>query len=215
MSHAIAVAGATGLVGRECLRLASRDARVTRVLALVRRYVHPSAQPEKVDYLRVDFERLAELELPHPVGAVICALGTTRRAAGSPEGFRRVDHDYVLALARRGLDWGATHFLVVTAVGANPRSRIFYNRVKGELEAAVLALPYRAVTVARPSFLLGDRGEHRPGERLGRRLAGLLPPRYRAVAAARVAAALLDAAGADGSGHRILDNIALGSPPPL
>lgn len=208
MPRVIAVAGATGLVGRECLRLASRDASIDRIVALVRRFVHPSAQPPKVEYVIIDFERLAEAMLPAAVDAVICALGSTMRQAGSREAFRRVDHDYVAALARRGLDWGASHFLLVSAVGANPRSRFFYNRVKGDAEAAVLGLPYRAVTIARPSFLVGDRAEPRFGERLGQRVAGVLPERFRPVAAAQVAAALLDAVSRD-RGNVILDNAAL------
>jgi uncharacterized protein YbjT (DUF2867 family) len=206
MSRVIVVAGATGLVGRECLRLASRHPGITRILALVRRFVHPSAQPERVEYVRVDFDRLDEATLAVPVDAVICALGTTMRQAGSREAFRRVDLDYVAALAARGLAWGARHFLLVSAVGANPRSRIFYNRTKGEAEAAVLALPWPSVTIVRPSLLLGPRSERRPLEELARPLGWLLPPRYRPVPAARVAAALLADILAPPAGRHVIEN---------
>lgn len=209
MPGVIAVAGATGLVGRECLRLASRDANITRVVALVRRFVHPSAQPQKVEYQIVDFDRLAETVLPTRVDAVLCALGTTMRQAGSRQAFRQVDHDYVVALARRGLEWGASHFLMVSSAGARADSRFFYQRVKGEVEAAIGALSYRAITIARPSFLLGHRAEARFGEGLGQRLAAFLPERYRPVEASRVAAALVAAATSEASGQRVLDNLAL------
>ncbi len=213
MSRVIVVAGATGLVGRECLRLAARDPGIAQVIALVRRFVHPSAQPNKVEYRIVPFDRLEDVSLPAPIHSVVCALGTTMRQAGSPHAFRLVDHDYVLALARRGLAWGATHFLLVSSLGADPGSRAFYTRVKGEVERAVAELPYRSLTIVRPSFLVGERAQRRTGELLAQRLGGLLPPRYRPVPAERVAAALLAAIAADQPGARILENRALRDTP--
>jgi uncharacterized protein YbjT (DUF2867 family) len=89
------------------------------------------------------------------VDHVFCALGTTMRQAGSEAAFRLVDFDYPVALARATLSRGARHFLLVTAVGASTSSRFFYNRVKGEVEAAIIALGFRSLTIARPSLLLG------------------------------------------------------------
>ena len=135
---------------------------------------------------------------------IFCALGTTMRQAGSEAAFREVDFDYPLALARAALARGAGHFLLVRAVGASPPSRIFYNRVKGEVEAAIAALGFRSLTIARPSLLLGDRGEFRPKEQLGRLLGLFAPPRWKPVAAERVARALVNAAWLDLPGVRIL-----------
>jgi uncharacterized protein YbjT (DUF2867 family) len=140
------------------------------------------------------------------VNAIICALGTTIRQAGSRERFRRVDLEYPLAVARLGLQRGARHFLLVSSLGASARSRVFYTRVKGELEDALLAMPYPAITIARPSLLLGQRAEFRLGEEVARRLAPLVPGPYKPVPAAAVAAALVRAAREDRPGHRIIES---------
>jgi uncharacterized protein YbjT (DUF2867 family) len=120
-----------------------------------------------------------------------------------------VDHDYVLSLARVARAEGARHFLLVSAAGADPRSRIFYSRVKGEVEAGVTALDYPGVTIARPSFLAGARAESRPAERVGIAVARILPARWAPVPAASVASALLAAALDGHQGVRILENAEL------
>jgi uncharacterized protein YbjT (DUF2867 family) len=131
------------------------------------------------------------------------------RKAGSREAFRRVDYDYPLAIAKAALEHGASHFLLVSACGANPHSSIFYNRVKGELENAVHSLGYPSVTIARPSVLLGERNERRFVEGVAKWTGRLLPPRWRPVSATEVASALLRAAHAPVFGVRILENTVL------
>ena len=116
----------------------------------------------------IDFDRLASYASLLAVDQILCALGTTIRKAGSQQAFRTVDFEYPAEIARLGIERGARHFLLVSALGADARSRVFYNRVKGELENAVLALPYRAHTIVRPSLLLGEREETRLGERSAR-----------------------------------------------
>jgi uncharacterized protein YbjT (DUF2867 family) len=128
------------------------------------------------------------------------------RQAGSAAAFRRVDFEYPVALARAAQSRGTRHFLLVTALGAEPASRVFYNRVKGEVEAAITALGFRSVTIARPSLLLGHRAEPRLAEQLGKVLGLFAPPRWRPVPAARVARALVDAAKRDLPGVHILEN---------
>ena len=167
------LAGATGLVGREC---------------------------------RTDFDRLHEHPDWFQVDKVFCALGTTIRQAGSQEAFRRVDYEYPLAIAKAARARGASHFLLVSAHGASARSRVFYNRVKGELEEAVQALGYPSLTIARPSLLLGNRKEPRFGEELAKRLGWLAPPSWRPVHASQVASALVAAAHTNAPGVRILEN---------
>jgi uncharacterized protein YbjT (DUF2867 family) len=128
------------------------------------------------------------------------------RQAGSAAAFRQVDVEYPLALARAALSSGARHFLLVSAVGAAPTARLFYNRVKGEIEAAVSTLGFRSVTIARPSLLLGPRTAPRLGEQVGKVLGILAPSRWRPVPAVRVAGALVQAAKRDAPGVRILEN---------
>jgi uncharacterized protein YbjT (DUF2867 family) len=203
-ARSILIAGATGLVGRECLGLVLEDPAFSRVVVIARRPLTLAQPSRALEAHVVDFDRLDEHAELFAVDQVLCALGTTIKQAGSQERFRVVDYGYPLALARLGLAHGASHFLLVSALGANARSRIFYSRVKGELEDAVLALPYRSITFARPSLLLGDRIERRLGEEIAKRLAFLVPGRYRPVQARDVAAALVRAAKEDAPGRRLV-----------
>ena len=189
------VAGATGLVGGECLSRLLADARYGRVWALARR---PLPEHPRLTTLPADYESLAPLPLELEGGDVFCCLGTTIGKAGSAEAFRRVDYDYVLALARRAAERRARTFLLVSSSGANAGSRLLYPRVKGEAERDVAALPFRSVRLLRPSLLLGKRAESRPAEALGRAMAPLLSrlmigplKKYRPIEADVVARAML------------------------
>src|SRR6266540_4795633 len=189
------LAGATGLVGSHVLELLLADAHWSRVVTVGRRTTsHHHAKLE---------QRIADLgsletasDLPH-VDDVFCCLGTTIKQAGSQPAFHKVDYEYVVGVARAGQRAGATQFLLVTAIGADPASRIFYSRVKGEVERAVRELPYEAVQIFRPSFLMGDRRVARLAERIGIPVARVVAPllvgplrRYRPVHAADVARAM-------------------------
>jgi uncharacterized protein YbjT (DUF2867 family) len=198
--------GATGLVGRDCLRLLVAEPAISRVVVLARRPLPPAALAPKVEVRILDFDRLESAGVFPAVDAVLCALGTTIRQAGSQLRFREVDYGYPLAVARLALAQGARHFLLVSALGANAQSRVFYNRVKGEVENAIRSLGYRSVTIARPSFLVGERDEIRLGERIMTPLAFLMPGRLRPVKAAAVAGALVAAAVRDEAGVRILES---------
>lgn len=189
------IAGAQGLVGSHLLRLLLARAAWSGVVAPVRRPLTP-AHP-KLSAPLVDFDRLDDFAPDTPIDDVFCCLGTTIAKAGSKAAFRRVDHDYVVAMARLAVRVGARHFVMVSALGASASSRVFYNRVKGEAEAAVLALPLPRTTIFRPSLLAGERSESRPAERAGLLFAKLVGPfligglrRYRAVPAEDVAAAM-------------------------
>jgi len=198
------LAGATGLVGSHCLSQLLRDPTYGRVVVVVRRPL-PLTDP-RLDARVVDFERLAESELPR-VDDVYCALGTTIRRAGSRAAFRRVDHDYVVALARRAAERGAARFVLVSSIGADARSPVFYSRVKGETERDVTAVGFQAVHLLRPSLLVGERSERRPGERLMIGLSSGIAPllvgpfrRYRPIAAEVVARAMRAVALRDARG---------------
>ena len=203
------LAGATGLVGRECLRLLARDKRVAEVRALVRRPLPADSLGPRVRECRADFDRLHEHPDWFQVDKVFCALGTTIRQAGSQEQFRRVDYEYPLAVAKAARAHGASNLLLVSALGADSGSSVFYNRVKGELEEAVQALGYSSVTIARPSILLGDREEPRFGEEVAKRVGWLVPPRWRPVHARQVSSALVKAAHTNAPGVQVLENAAL------
>jgi uncharacterized protein YbjT (DUF2867 family) len=160
------LAGASGLVGSRCLAQLLADPTYGRVVALGRRQLpHTDA---KLEQQVIDFDRLGAEGVPFPsVDDVFCCLGTTMKRAGSREAFRRVDFTYIVSLAAQALQHGARQFLLVSALGANPRSGIFYNRVKGETEAAVARLPFVGRQIFRPSLLVGERTERRAGERAG------------------------------------------------
>ena len=203
------VIGATGLVGRECVRqLAALGTAhgIARTIAVVRRVPPAGTFPPTVEVVALDFAQLEQASAELGATDVACALGTTMKQAGSREAFRRVDHDYVLAIARGALAGGARHFVLVSALGADPGSRIFYNRVKGETEQALLALGYRGVTILRPSLLLGPRAEFRLGEAIARRFAWLTPGAYKPVPARDVAAAAVRALVEDRPGTRIVES---------
>ena len=205
-ARSVLVLGATGLVGRECVRLLVADPGFARVVVVGRRSLEPDVHADKLETHVVELDRMEEVSELFAVDAIICALGTTMKHAGTQDRFRRVDFDYPLAAARLGLAHGAKHFLVVSALGADPHSRIFYNRVKGELEQAIMALPYESITIVRPSLLLGPRHELRPMESLGRVLRFLPLRRIRPVPARAVATALVNAARQGRPGKRIVES---------
>ncbi len=200
------LAGATGLVGRNILHLLSKDSMIGELRALTRRSLPIEDKTPVVKELLIDFERLQEHPEWFDVDMVFCALGTTIAKARTRKFFRRVDLDYPLAIAKAARSAGASHFLVVSAMGADAHSVFFYNRVKGELEDAIQSLGYPSVTIARPSMLLGEREESRFGENFAKKIFQSLPPKWAGVEALQVAAALVRSAHEPKAGVTILDN---------
>lgn len=197
--HALLV-GASGLVGDRCLARLLDHPAYDRVTVLSRRPLARSHSKLRVEL--VDFDGLGSLGVC--CDDIFCCLGTTIRKAGSQQMFRRVDHDYPLALARLGKVAGARQFLLVSALGADAQSSIFYSRIKGETEHDVAAIGLSKVIFMRPSILLGERYESRPGERAGIFVGRLITPllvgrlrKYRPIQADEVAAAMLYAANHD------------------
>ena len=196
------IAGATGLVGGYVLRHLLAHPSYSRVAILVRRE-SPIRDPKLTQRI-VDF---AHLDAGVPGVApdeVFCCLGTTIRIAGSEEAFRRVDYDYPLALARLAKAVGANKFLMVSALGADAKSAVFYNRVKGEVEQAIAAIGLPAAYFFRPSILTGPRAESRPAEKIGIAVGKLVAPfligglrKFRPIHADTVAAAMVYAANHD------------------
>lgn len=202
--------GATGLVGSHVLRQALADARVTAVVAPVRR-----ALPEqpRLQAPLVDYEHLPEEAAWWHADAVICTLGTTIKAAGSRQAFRRVDHDYPLQVAELARRHGTPTYVLNSALGADAGSLIFYHRVKGELELALARVGFSSLTHVRPGLIGGQRQEQRAGERaalvaLGT-LGPLLPRRWRINPAENIARALLQAALEPRPGVHVVSSEAL------
>jgi len=192
--RSVIIAGATGLVGREILAQLLADDTVGEVHSLGRRapaVAHPKLQAHVVDFTTLP-------SLPQ-ADEVYLALGTTIKVAGSQAAFRAVDYDANLAVAKAALAAGVKKAGLVSAMGADARSKVFYSRVKGELEEALKQLPFDGLAIARPSLLVGDRASlgqpHRPGETIGfaigRALVFLIPANYKPVEAKAVAQALL------------------------
>lgn len=206
----VLIAGATGLVGRHVLQLALADPRIAHVVAPTRRALpaHP-----KLDNPQVDFDALPEHADWWRVDAVVCALGTTIRDAGSRAAFRRVDVDYVIAVAECAHRAGARSFALNSSLGAHPGGGNVYLRTKGDAEALLRGLGYPSLTLVRPSMIGGERDHPRRLEaftvRILRAIAPLVPKRYRVVEATDIAAALLEAALAAAPGCTVVESGAL------
>jgi uncharacterized protein YbjT (DUF2867 family) len=198
----ILLAGASGLTGEHLLDRLLSEPTVARVLAPSRRALaeHPhldNPQGELLDLLP---------QLNGPIDTAFCCLGSTLKQAGSQDAFRAVDHDLVLAFARRARELGARHLLVISALGADPASAVFYNRVKGEMEQALRAMDWPQLTIVRPSLLLGARQEFRLGERLAAPFMRWLPGKYRGIKATVLARALWRLALEENNGIRVIES---------
>jgi uncharacterized protein YbjT (DUF2867 family) len=199
------------MVGGFCLQTLLAGSNYDRIVLLNRRIlpIATRLKPPSVTQKTISFDSLSPADFAG-VNDVFCALGTTIRKAGSQQAFRRVDLDYPLAAATLARQAGATQFLLVSSVGADPRSKNFYLRTKGELEQAIAQLGFGALHIFRPSLLLGKRGEFRPGEWVMVPLAPMLNlamwgglRRYRAIAAATVGKAMVAAAKTGSTGTSI------------
>jgi uncharacterized protein YbjT (DUF2867 family) len=212
------LAGATGLIGRE---LATQWQGPGMLHMLARRPFAAAKAMQRV--LVVDFLSLPALPAAQ---TAYCCLGTTIKVAGSQAAFRAVDFEAVLAFAKAARQAGVTRFAVVSALGASPNSNPkansaggFYNRVKGEMEAAVAQLGFDVVVIARPSLLTGDRSALGQPQRWGEKLAltlaaplsALIPKAYRPIAAATVARAMQRAINEARPGVRVLESAELQS----
>ncbi|MCL4149291.1 UNVERIFIED_CONTAM: hypothetical protein GTU68_056879 [Idotea baltica] len=196
MSKIALVAGGTGLVGSHLVELLADNKEYSEVKVLVRKgsKIHGA----KLTVLEIDYDRLSEYESQLQADVVFCCLGTTMKKAGSKAAFEKVDFTYPLELAKAAQIHGAKQFHLITAMGANLESRIYYNQIKGKTEAAIEELNFENLNIYRPSLLLGDRKEQRFGERVGTFLSWILRPffieglkKYRAIHAGVVATAML------------------------
>ena len=191
----VLITGATGLVGGHLLRMLLNEPQVHAITAPTRRPLADTVgvfnphDPQLTDALAL---------VTDPVDIVFCCLGTTRREAGSKEAFIHADYTLVVDTALTGRRLGAQHMLVVSSMGANAHSPFFYNRVKGEMEEALIAQKWPRLTIVRPSMLLGDREQQRANEKFFAPLFKLLPGNWKSIEARDVARAMLVEALAPG-----------------
>ncbi|EQA36657.1 NAD(P)H-binding protein, PF13460 family [Leptospira inadai serovar Lyme str. 10] len=210
MKHRIAVvAGGTGLVGGQLVRELLLDADWDKVYVIVRKplsWSHPKLEPILVDWNRFP-------DLPKGITDAFSALGTTIQQAGTRENFRKVDFDYAISFAKAAKSNGVRGFSLISSLGADSKSIVFYNKVKGEVEGEISRLGFEYLGIFRPSLLEGDRKEFRIGEKIGAILAMFLNPiligpfrKYRSIEGSVVAKAMLNAAWADLKGTIIIES---------
>ncbi len=200
------IAGASGLTGSHLARLMLEGSAYNTVKVLARKPLdikHSSLEQIIYDYGKPDKELI---KADH----VYCCLGTTIKKAGSREAFKKVDYDYPLQIAKMAHQNGSQKFALISAIGANPGSKIFYNRVKGQVEEAVKDIPFETTYIMRPSMLLGKREEFRFGEEAGKVIMKLfnfiLPKNVKSIHASQVAACMLDKMNSGEKGFYIVSS---------
>lgn len=203
------IAGATGLTGSTLsLELLARD-EFSEITCLVRNF--PDDIQIGLTYIPIDFDMIHYKKFN--ADTAFTCLGTTIKNAGSRENFYRVDYHYNLMFAEACKEQGVERFVLLSALGANSRSSVFYNRVKGELEEAIINLNFKSLTIVRPSLLEGPRIESRPGEEAARKAMKILNPllvcgfkKYRSVDVDKIASAMAEAAILNHPGVRYIEN---------
>lgn len=186
------VAGSTGLIGSQLLQLLLTDTYYDVVKAISRKPLEISHS--RLENIVLDFDRMAEYRDKLKADDVFCCLGTTIKKVKTKEKFRKVDFDYPLELARLTKMNGAEQYLLISALGADKKSNIFYNQVKGEVEEAISEIDFKSYHIFRPSLLMGDRKESRSGEDAGKvffkYFGFLVPAKYKGIESGKVARAM-------------------------
>lgn len=205
----VVVAGATGLIGGFLLNELENDPSFHSVRALTRKEKQGT---RKINWMLVDYNSQAQLkQVTKDADIVFCCLGTTMKTAGSKEAFRKVDYDYVVHLALAANENKVRQFSVISAMGADSGSKLFYNQVKGEMEEAVGGLGFSELIIFQPSLLLGPREETRIGEKIGTAFSKLLAPlmvgpvqKYRPIHVSKIAKAMIREAKIKADRSRVL-----------
>jgi uncharacterized protein YbjT (DUF2867 family) len=166
MNKTAIIIGATGLVGSEVLKLLLSDDRYTKIKVFHRRSTgikHP-----KLEEHIVEFDQIEEWKHTLTGDELYSALGTTIKKAGSQERQYTIDYTYQFETAKAAAENGVKNYSLVSSAGADHQSKVFYSRLKGELDTDVKDLPFEVITIMRPSILAGERSESRPGESIGK-----------------------------------------------
>ncbi|BDS09760.1 oxidoreductase [Aureispira anguillae] len=200
------IIGASGLVGQELTQQLTVDDRYEKIIALVRKPL--DIDHDKIEEVKYDFDwPNADLVMGDEL---FCCLGTTIKAAGSQAAFRKVDYDYVLETAKIALANGTKKMTMISSIGADKNSKVFYSRVKGEIEAALHELDFEACHILRPSLLMGSRNELRMGELVGKfamtAFSFAIPNKYKGIESKQVAKAMIVAINSEKKGVQILES---------
>ncbi|MCZ8344707.1 MAG: NAD(P)H-binding protein [Leptospira sp.] len=173
----ILLLGGTGLIGKQVLLSLVFYPQVKKTILWARVEKTDSNPNVPIELVHVSFEsfKAGKVQVPDGLDAVICCLGTTIKVAGSEEKFREIDYEYPLLVAKQAKAKKVKTFLIVTAMGSDPNSSLFYNRVKGEIERDLSSLEFPYLGIFRPSLLLGDRKEIRVGEKIGEIISAIIP----------------------------------------
>lgn len=205
------VAGGTGLVGGQLLQLLVADDTYSVVKCLTRNSL--PINHDKIEVIQSDGSNLKDLAAELRADHVYCCLGTTIKKAKTEQAFRKIDFDYPLQLAKVAKETGAEKFLLISALGADSKSSVFYNRVKGEIEQAIANVGYPSYHIFRPSLLLGSRLEERSAESAAKTFFSifgfLVPKKYKAIDSLKVARAMLAMAKSEEKGEFIHESKSL------
>lgn len=211
MAKTALIIGATGLVGGHCLNELLASPAYDKVVALTRRALTIS-NPKLVNVV-TNFDDQDALLRHVPCDDVYCAIGTTIAKAGSQEAFKNVDLIIPAMIARLAHVKGARKFILVSSLGANAGSMVFYNKIKGQLENTLKQQGYQSLIIFRPSILMGERSEKRSGEAIAQAVARKLPflfsgpfKKYQGTPADLLAKKMVAAAQQNTTGVRIIEN---------
>lgn len=196
MKNSIMITGASGMVGSRLLNLIKGDNFYEQIVVLTRRAVKDLPHSDRFIQHIIDFDHLEEHKAVIRASTFISVFGTTARKAGSRDQFMKVDYGYPRQIAEIARENGAENIILVSSIGADPDSRLLYPGTKGRLERAVMDMGFKSVNILRPSMLLGNRQEFRPGEEVGKYLARgfsfMLPAKYRPIEAYAVAEKIIN-----------------------
>ncbi len=202
------VAGASGLIGSSLVKMLLAEEQYSSVHILVRKEIN-WVDPKLIQHV-ADFDQMDSTTLDFHVDDAFCTLGTTIAKAGSQAAFSRVDHDYVLSFAKKARSLGAEGFFVVSSMGADSSSRIFYNKVKGQMEEGLKSIGFPILAIFRPSLLLGPRTEKRAGEKFAGWMMTTfdfaIPPKYKAIHVDQVAGKMVKVALQGKKGVYVLES---------
>jgi uncharacterized protein YbjT (DUF2867 family) len=186
--HIAIIAGSTGLIGSCLLKQLAQSAKYDQIHSVGRR--NPDFSNEKTASHTVGFDALKQYEEIAQADDAFCCLGTTMSKAGSKEAFYQVDFEYVKDFAEYAQKIGCKRFFLISALGADKDSMVYYNKVKGEIEEEVMSMSFETTHIFRPSLLIGEREEVRVGESLGQKLAQwfdfVIPKKFKAISAEEV-----------------------------
>ena len=197
MQKNVLIIGASGLIGSELVQLLLRDDKIKSVKVFVRKTL--AITDQKLREILVDFEHLEDFKDEFQGDSLFCCIGTTRKQTPDLAAYQAIDYGIVLAAANLAKSNQVPQLHLVSAIGADTSSKIFYNRLKGEIEKDLLELDFPNTVIYQPSMLIGKRSESRPAEFIAQKLMPFFDvfllgkaQKYHSIEAKKVAESMLD-----------------------